>query len=450
MKTHTKYTPLALAVAALFASPFALAEGNEGPRGGHDKDGVSIKIKKEVEIERDVRVHGDPRVVGRINVEASSAALTNQEQTNVHNSVTNNIVDNDAAASGGVLSNASGNIGLNITAGDNNYQDNSAALSAVDAEFVFADAESFSSQSAYGNTTSNLATANRASLSGNVLANASGNIGVNVSAGGGNLPASSLAAWVSSSGTMAEADVSSSQKGAGNVTNNQGATYTVTHTTDVKLSGSLTGGSFGFGVGGYAGSAGGTYAGREGGVYGGTTSGTYAGNASGTTKGTSDQIGNVYLDQWQGQTHPGSSNIGHVDVDNQAQGAVDLNKDGGAFAFNNAGTYGGTESGTTKGTESGAYSGGEAGVYGGKEGGVLGFVEASAIGLSGTFSGVVTNVETLFRPHVNNASVSGNVLAHASGNIGVNVAAGTNNLQANHLAIAAALGNGGGGTGGGE
>ncbi len=39
----------------------------------------------------------------------------------------------------------------------------------------------------------------------------------------------------------------------------------------------------------------------------------------------------------EGQTHPGGSNTGHIDVDSQAQGAKDLNHDGGAFAFKEKG-----------------------------------------------------------------------------------------------------------------
>lgn len=51
----------------------------------------------------------------------------------------------------------------------------------------------------------------------------------------------------------------------------------------------------------------------------------------------------------------------------------------------------------------------------------------------------------------NNASLSGDAFRSASGNIGVNVAAGTGNLQANSLALAVAQPSSGGGTpGGGE
>ena len=161
-------------------------------------------------------------------------------------------------------------------------------------------------------------------------------------------------------------------------------------------------------------------------LYGGSISfghGGYSGTASGTTVGTSDQIGNVYPDIWDnnvgdspvhGTSVPGPT--AHMDLDSAAQGAQDLNGDGGALAFNEEGTYSGTESGE------------------------LGFIEVGKLALGGSFSGVVNNTETVFLPHENNAGLSGNALRGASGNIGVNVAAGSNNLQGNHLAIAAAMG----------
>lgn len=419
MKTQQfKHVPIALAVAALFSTSLAFSQENDGDSHNFYGDvkvnaradlsldkskyenNVEVNVDKTVKMKREVNIHGGARVTGTIPVAASSAALVNQQQDNDHNAVVNTIVDNDAKVDGNALNNASGNIGVNVTAGDNNFQDNSAALSAVDAAFVFADAESISNQNAEMNQTVNLATRNNASLSGNALSNASGNIGVNIASGNSNLQANSLSASVNSSGTMADANVSSRQLGDHNQTTNTGANYTVYDTTNVTLHGTLTGGSYGVAYGGYSGSA------------------------SGTTHGVSDQIGNVYPDTWTGDTHPGGTQTGHIDLDNQVQGGSDLNNDGGALAFTNDGTYHGTESGH------------------------LGFVEVSAIGLSGTFTGTVDHTYTVFRPHDNDASLGGNALKNASGNIGLNIAAGTNNLQGNHLAIAAALG-GGTGTGGG-
>ena len=100
-------------------------------------------------------------------------------------------------------------------------------------------------------------------------------------------------------------------------------------------------------------------------------------NADGSYKGTSDQIGDVYLDTWEGQTHPGGSNTGHIDVDSQAQGAKDLNHDGGAFAFK----------------------------------------EKGDVDLKGTVSGFIPAIVGFKTPVTNNASLS-NSLQNVSGNVG--------------------------------
>jgi hypothetical protein len=397
MKKLSTYTQVALAVAAVCASSVVVANGY----GGGDVDysnSTSVEIDKKVEMKRKVNIEGDVEVVGLINVQASSAALVSQSQTSKYNDVTNDIVKNTAMAGSEALREASGNIGLNITAGDNNQQDNSAALSAVDADFVFADAEIISNQKASTNITRNNATVNTAGLTGDVLYRASGNIAANISAGASNLQANSLAASVNS-GTMAEADVSSLQSGTNNVTRNNGAYFTVYDRTRVRLSGTMTGTTESSG------------------------SGSYSGNASGTTAGQSDQIGNLYIDNWD--NNPGDSPVhgtsvpgptGHSDWDSEAQGAQDLNNDGGALALNNDGTYSGSEAGD------------------------IGFSELGTVELSGSFTGVVNNTQTVFVAHENNAGISGNALRGASGNIGVNIAAGSNNLQGNHLSIAAGTG----------
>jgi hypothetical protein len=422
MKSQFKYTPLALAVSALLGSPLAFADSHGDPHHNFYadvkvnaranleldvityKNNADVSIEKDIKVKKDILIRGGPTVRGIVRTDAVSMAIVDDKQINDHNWVGNNIVDNDAHVGGNALQNAAGNIGLNVTAGDNNLQDNSAALSAVDAAFVFADAEVFSFQQNEWNHTSNWATRNSATLDGNALQNAAGNIGVNISAGNSNLQKNDLAASVNSSGTMAEATVWAKQEADHNTTSNNGAFFEVQETTQVTLNGNLGGSYFGFGFGGYAGSE------------------------SGTTQGTADQINDLYLDTWDGPLpHPSGSSTGHIDLDSAVQNAVDLNGDGGALAFNEQGSYSGSANGN------------------------LAFFEFGNVGLSGVFTGSVNNSHTVFRPHVNDASIGGNALRGAAGNIGVNIAAGTNNIQGNHLAIAAATGgNGGGGGGGGE
>jgi hypothetical protein len=395
MKLSTKYTPIAVALAALAAGP-AMA-GQPGHSGTLDvgilvdakvnaradlglsvseyKNDTDVEVEKTYDTDRYVDVKGDVDVDGLINVESSSAALTSQNQNNYKNTNIDDghgdfLVDNNAEAVENGLQGASGNIGLNISAGTNNAQDNSAALSKVDAAFVFAAADSISNQNAERNSYAYKGNQFDATLGGNTLRDASGNIAVNIAAGNSNLQANSLAASVNTSGTMAEATVSSQQTQDHNFTSQQGMLEKVYDRVNVTMVGGM--------VGGY--------------------------------QGTSDQIGDLYADSWTGDTHPDGTQTGHIDFDNEAQGAVDLNDDGGAFAFNEEGT----------------------------------------IGLLGVFSGQVVTARWIDRPHQNNATLSGNALRGASGNIGVNITAGTNNLQGNHLSIAAATGGPAGGGGGGE
>lgn len=405
MKSQFKYTPMVLALAAMFLSPAVLADG----KGNHD----AVSIKKKVSLEQDVEIDGRVRVGGYIDINASSVAVVDDKQVTGANIVDNNEVTNAATVGGNALNNAAGNIGVNVTAGDNNQQANAAALAAADASFVFAssDAEVFATQAAFGNNTTNLGNTNTATLGGSALANASGNIGVNISAGNSNQQKNDMAASVAAA-RMATATVQANQMNGGNHTTNNPIAQEEVQYVDVNLALNAAGGYLGYGTGGYL------------------------GYASGTTEGTSDQIGNVYPDIWTGgassndvgqhSPHPGGDPSGHFDLDTQTQGGSDLNGDGGALAFNNSGSYSGTE------------------------GGVLGFVEAGAQVLSGTVTGSLPVVVSVNLATTNTSTLAGNALQNASGNIGVNIASGTNNQQFNGLAISATHAPTAGGNGGGS
>ena len=112
-----------------------------------------------------------------------------------------------ASASGHAFENASGNVGVTQAAGDGNEQLNQ--LSAATAQNVaYAVATSTLDQEWSGNFVDNdpgklgwcsepQNTSNSASLSGHVLAGASGNLGLNQAAGTGNMQSNSLAMGVS-------------------------------------------------------------------------------------------------------------------------------------------------------------------------------------------------------------------------------------------------------------
>ncbi len=466
-----KHTTLALAVAALAASPAAWAEtSNSEPNGGKgddfafsakadlelnidtdistSKDNVDVNIEKDVSLDEDV----DINVRANLRPNSYSRAMTDNKQRNNNNYGDNSRgpLDNNAEASGKALQNASGNVGLNVVAGDNNQQDNAAALAAADAGFVFgmADAQVHSWQDGEFNETYNSGVANTASMSNRVGQNARGNIGVNMAAGNNNQQRNNLAAAVSG-GMASTAMVTVDQESNRNTTVNQGRVDVYKDTTRVTMYGSMGGYYVGGESGYYRGSERGSYYGSERGYYRGSERGYYRGSERGSYKGISDQVGDLYVDNWDGREHTGGPSHGHSDFDRYAQGAVDRNNDGGAFSFNENGTYYGSESGRYYGSEGGRYYGSEGGRYYGSEGGRYAGYEAGYQALAGTFTGYVTTTRVIYSPAVNTASISGKVLQNARGNIGVNIAAGTGNQQNNSLAISASRGVGGG-NGGGE
>ncbi len=403
-----KKSTLVMAV-ALAASPAAFASGGHGDnhyrpsfsKSYHEEVKVkvdneaSIKIKKSVTFDQNVAIRGGAKVFGYIPVNSSATAVVDDKQINHDNNVLNQHHHNNANVNGAAMSGARGNIGVNVAAGDNNMQDNAAAISAADARFVFgaSDAEVFVNQDSIRNTVINSGNVNNASVNGNAFMGAAGNIGVNVAAGNSNLQKNNAAIAVSG-GSLSTSTVSNLQQSGGNNTLNAGRVDVYHDTTYVTLSGNMHG----------------SYSGNEAGKTWGYQTGSYSG--------ISDQMGDLYVDNWSGPSHPGGSNVGHSDFDRDAQGAVDRNGDGGALSFNDRGTF--------QGKSKGGYAGRETG----------------NIALAGTFSGYVSTTRVVYTPTANNANLGGNAFAGARGNIGVNIASGTNNLQNNSLAVAATRGGG--------
>jgi len=400
MKTQLKMTLIASAVAALVASPVMASEG--GHDGHHDRHGDVIKKKVDIDVEMDMTLN---RLVRDLEVNAQAGASAIDHQFIHANDVNNQKLTNNASLGDEVGNGASGNIGMNVSAGDTNVQDNAAALAAVDAGFVFGESTAHVGvdQSNLLNTTFNSGVMNNASIGQNAFANASGNIGVNVAAGTGNGQKNTMAASVSTA-RVANASLSSSQESVGNNIRNEGRTEQYTDRTAVTLTGGSFGGYFGGG------------------------SGSYEGSSSASISGSMDQIGDVYPDIWTGPQHPSGSADGHFDLDTDTQGGSDLNQDGGALAF-------GTNGMSSEGSESGS----------------LGFSERGVIGLGSVMSGEVATTRYVVINAKNDASLLGSAFRNASGNIGVNVAAGTGNLQSNSLSMAVSCVTcAGGSTGGSE
>lgn len=118
------------------------------------------------------------------------------DQSVAFNTTVNLGTDNNASVSGSAFQGASGNIGVNVASGDDNEQLNGLAAATTD-DNVYATATATTDQQSQNNKTFNGPfcdenTSNNASLSGSAFQGASGNIGVNVAAGSGNLQANTL------------------------------------------------------------------------------------------------------------------------------------------------------------------------------------------------------------------------------------------------------------------
>ncbi|MEX0180169.1 MULTISPECIES: adhesin [unclassified Stenotrophomonas] len=356
--------------------------------------GVDVNLEKDLRLSSDINFSGDPTISGDIDLDSAAIAVIDNRQSISNNVTGNSLVTNSASIADDVGAGASGNLGFNVVAGDNNAQDNAASLSAADASFSFgmADAEVFVNQAGFGNTTMNSGVTNAAGLGGNAFGGASGNIGVNIASGNNNEQKNALAASVATS-AMAQSSISSNQVSTGNTVSNAGFVQSYTDTVQVGLSGRVAGGTLAVGAGTYRGT----------------------GNAY--------QMANYYLDTWSGDLpHPGGNATGHIDLDNQIQNAtMNPNRPGvGGLGFDTR------ESGTSQ------------------------FVELGVADLYASLSGTVSTTRWVNVNATNTSALSGSAFSGASGNIGVNVASGTGNLQANSLALAVAQPSTGGGTGGGE
>jgi hypothetical protein len=135
-------------------------------------------------------------------------AETFASQTLSHANTSNWGTTNNTNISGDAFNGASGNVGVNQASGDNNEQLNQLAA-ATTSNNVYALATSTLDQEWSGNKVANdpydefcfyqQNTSNNATLSGDVLSNASGNIGLNQASGTGNLQSNSLSMAVANS-----------------------------------------------------------------------------------------------------------------------------------------------------------------------------------------------------------------------------------------------------------
>ncbi|MCE7032332.1 adhesin [Lysobacter sp. GX 14042] len=354
-------------------------------RREQNEHGRSVYLSKDLSVSSDIAFTGAPEITGSIDLDSAAIAVVDGRQTTVGNEGNNDTLENIAAIGDDAGGGASGNLGFNVAAGDNNAQDNAAALSAADASFAFgmADAEIFNNQLGASNVTNNAGVANAAGLSGAAFSGASGNINVNAASGNNNAQRNSLAASVATS-AYAQASVASDQVSTGNVTNNAGTMTEVQDTLTLTIGGTLTG------TDGSAGS----YAGR----------------------GAAYQMGNIYPEVWGADgndgNHPDSPRLGHLDMDGDMQGSIDNPyRDSDEF-----GSIGGI-----------AFDTDEAGT-----------IDLSDAEMAAALTGTLDMSYQVAVAATNSATLTGAAFNGASGNIGVNIASGSGNLQSNSLSLAVA------------
>jgi hypothetical protein len=161
------------------------------------------------------------------------------------------VYSNTVTAGDGTLSNASGNIGLNMAAGDYNLQENAAVIASAESFFGSgaAEAGSFSLQNLYANGFNNRSYElentdidNTVAIGAGLGDGADGNIGVNAAAGAFNIQKNALVIATVTGGNLAEATAGTMQDLEGNSSVHEDTT------NNVAIGGSLIGASGNIGV----------------------------------------------------------------------------------------------------------------------------------------------------------------------------------------------------------
>ncbi|MGO1793445.1 MAG: hypothetical protein ACTHY5_08740 [Oceanisphaera sp.] len=377
---------------------------------------TGVDIYKRVDIQTDIGKLGRTYMLGLVGVnQEASAIIDNAQQSTGQNNAAgtsengkraaqNYLHTNNSQLGDGSGDGAAGNIGINMSAGDNNVQANNAAMTVLgnseatvvptvpeteipmdeestpelqrfaasqegDGAGVLSflgewievgasvDAEIGTDQLASGNVTINTGVTNNAHITDS-LDNAAGNVGVNVASGNSNVQANNFAASYGVGASVAIATVDNKQVSMGNNTLNQPklADEVQTLTSSMTLD---------------------------------------AGTVDIT--GTMDQVEGVYPEIWLSDNNTGhnvgsNTYAGHLDFDDNNN-----NDDNGTFSFASD-------------------------------------LEADLGDITVTsYNDVVVN-STVTAESLNDSILS-NSLNNASGNVGVNVTSGSNNLQSNSLAL---------------
>lgn len=341
-----------------------------------DYNGTSVEISKKVDITNAIDYKGKAAILGAVNINQLGMAVISNKQQSHDNSVLNIRNTNNANIDGGSGNDLAGNSGVNVAGGDNNVQANNTALTALGAtpnSFLGAGA-SVDAEIA----SKQLATLNQTDNQGN--RNNAGIDDGSLTGSDGNLGAN----VASGSGNVQANNFAVSYGESANlavstVDNHQVVTNNATRNETLMQK------EEGFTIGI-----------------------SMSGDVNGTYQGDSVQSNNVYPEIWQG---------GSEDVNHQIPGP-------GIY-------WGHADFDGAPGTGGDKPSSGQDAHFE--------FAEEGTIDLGNvSLAGAMTTVNTIVgRTNVNNAVLSGGSLNNAAGNVGVNVAAGTNNLQGNSLALSA-------------
>lgn len=383
MKTFIMAPVAAMVMLGLSGTALASSQNQ-----GADHSGVDIA--KSVKITNKIDYSGEAMIGGRIGVSQLGMAVIKNQQGSKNNNVINNRNANNASISDNSANGLTGNSGVNVAAGDNNIQSNNTALtvlgkSEVDLSPAPGQGGGEGGETARGYYPTPVVFAKGASVDAeigsvqfateNYVENKGNHNNASISADSLNNSAGNLGANVAS--------------GNGNV---QANNFAVSYGKDANLAVST--------VNNHQFSSSNDTVNKslkeksttekvQVSLSGNINDGKYQGN--------SEQTNNVYPEIWQGGAEgsnhgDGKTYWGHADFDDQAKSGQD-----GKFKF--------AESGT---------------------------IDLGKVTLKGNLA--VIN-HTTGRVNVNNASISSGSLNNASGNVGVNVAAGTNNMQSNSLAL---------------
>ncbi|VVM69748.1 hypothetical protein PS662_01735 [Pseudomonas fluorescens] len=220
MKPSMALKPLVFAIAAVMA---VAVQAEQNDRRGNHNGGNQTPPARMVPI--------------------SATAVANDRQSSTGNRILNEGVENSAemSSSGG---GSSGNVGINVAAGNGNQQDNAAAIAnaasdnaAIDNSFVFGTATATADvrQTSNDNRVNNYGVTNSAVMSGSG-SGASGNMGINIAGGDLNQQKNTMAiANTNAPLGNARATASANQSGPGLIVNNAAdRTYRVDTITVTK------------------------------------------------------------------------------------------------------------------------------------------------------------------------------------------------------------------------